>query len=94
MSPILSYFTELNSMCYHIHRWNLRIEVILFHIYDKNPNLNFYPSSWCCDSKIFVISVQTGSPHHRLFLNSTTGCSLRHGASLYLETNDMIDSWT
>lgn len=90
MIPILLYFAELNYICYSIYILNLKITVILFHIYDKNPNLNFYFSSWCCDSKIFVILVQMASYQHCLFLNSTTGYSLRHGLSLFLETNDSL----
>lgn len=90
MIPILLYFTELNYIYYPIYTLNLKIKVISFHIYDKNSNLNFYLSSWCCDSKIFVILIQIVSYQHRVFLNSTTGYSLRHGFSLSLETNDSL----
>lgn len=90
MIPVLLYFIELNYVCYPIHTLNLKITVISFHIYDKKPNLNFYLSSWCCDSKIFAILVLMVSYQHRVFLNSTTGYSLRHGLSLSLEINDSL----
>lgn len=90
MIPVLLYFIELNYVCYPIHTLNLKITIISFHIYDKKPNLNFYLSSWCCDSKIFAILVLMVSYQHRVFLNSTTEYSLRHGLSLSLEINDSL----